>query len=165
MNETRVFVCRVATAEGDRDYVTLSAPATAFSRGLPPEAIVGVLAHPLRPDEPITPDIFSANRVFIDFLHQVIARQAPHHPGLQAEARRLGQGFVYIIDQRTRDPSGSVPPEDIIGAVEVEGGEVVQGSYRRNPNHVLLSSAGFFRLDANLHQFLLEALAARASEQ
>lgn len=164
MHETQIFVCRVETSDGVSDYVTLLSPDTAFSQGLPPEAIVGVLAHPLKPDEPITPDIFSRNRVFVDFMHQVIARHAPHHPGLQAEARRQGNGFVYIIDQRARDPRGTVPPADIIGGFEVKDGEAVPESYHSNPNHLILSSDGFFRLDSNLHQHLLEELMALSSK-
>lgn len=164
MNETEIFVCRVETPNGVSDYVTLLSPDTAFSQGLPPEAIVGVLAHPLKANEQITPDIFSRNRVFVEFIHEVIARHAPNHAGLQAEAQRQGDGFVYIIDQRTKDPRGTVPPEDIIGGFEVKDGEVMPESYRRNSNHVILSPDGFFRLDSTLHQRLLEELFARCTQ-
>jgi|SRR5918911_918035 hypothetical protein len=164
MSESQIFVCRVETSDGISDYVTLLSPDIAFSQGLPPEAIVGVLARPLKPHEPITPDIFSRNRVFVDFMHEVIARHAPNHPGLQAEAHRQGNGFVYIIDQRTRDPRGTVPPEDIIGGFEVKDGDVVPESYQSNPNHMILSSAGFFRLDSKLHRHLIDELIARYSK-
>ena len=164
MNETEIFVCRVETANGVSDYVTLLSPDTTFSEGLPPEAVVGVLAHPLKANEQITPDIFSRNRVFLDFMHEVIARYGPNHPGLQAEALRQGNGFVYVIDQRTKDARGTVPPEDIVGRFEVKDGEVVPESYRRNSSHVILSPDGFFRLDSTLHQRLLEELFARCSK-
>lgn len=161
MDERFEYVCRVATPEGEQDYVTLLPPEAALAHGLAPEAIIGVLSRPLAEGEAISPELFARNRVFVDFLHEVIARYAPDQPGLQAEAQRLGEGWVYVIDQRTPTPGGPVPPEDILGAFEVKGGEVVPGSYRPNPRHRIFSTNGFFRLDAGLHQCLLREMAAR----
>jgi hypothetical protein len=161
--DDRFYVCRVETPEGQQDYVTLLPPEIAFRSGLAPEAIVGVLSHPLEPDERITPDVFVRNRIFVDFLHQVIARHASNQPGFQEETKRIGKGWVYVIDQRTPTPRGAVPPEDIIGAFEVKDGEVVLGSYRASPQHRILSANGFFRLDAELHRCLLNELEARNS--
>jgi hypothetical protein len=47
MSEPAVYVCRVDTPDGTKDYVTLISPEVAFSQGLAPEAIVGVLLRPL----------------------------------------------------------------------------------------------------------------------
>ncbi len=157
-----ISVCRVQTPDGVKDYVTCLPQEQVFAHGLPPEAILGVLLRPLGEGEAITPDVFARNRAFVDFLHAVVARRAPGLPGLRAEARRQGDGWVYIIDQRTRTPQGPVPPEDIVGVFAVKGGEVVPGSYQRNPNHRLLSADGFFRLGAELQACLLEELANRA---
>jgi hypothetical protein len=162
MTEPSVYVCRVDTPEGARDYVTLLPPDVAFAQGLAAEAIVGVLTRPLGPGEAITPEVFARNRAFVDFLHDVIARHGPTQPGCRAEAKRLGNGWIYIIDRRTPTPGGPVPPEDIVGAFEVKDGEVVPGSYRPNPNHRILSAHGFFRLDAGLQECLLRELAARS---
>jgi hypothetical protein len=164
MSERYEHVCRVRTAQGEQDYVTLLPPETVLAEGLAPEAIVGVLSRPLGTDERITPALFARNRAFVDFLHDVIARHAPEQPGLQAEARRLGNGWVYIIDRRTRTPGGPVPPEDVLGALEVKQGVVVPGSYRRSPKHQILSPDGFFRLDDGLHASLMRELAARNAE-
>ena len=153
-----MFVCRVDTPDGIKDYVTLIPPEIAFSQGLPPEAIVGVLLRLLGPNEPITPQVFARNRPFVEFMHSVIARYGPQQPGCQAEAKRLGQGWVCIIDQRTPTPEGSVPPEDIIGLFEAKGGEVVPGSYRASPKHLILSPRGFFQLDEGLQACLLREL-------
>lgn len=161
MSETAVYVCRVVEADGVKDYVTLVPPEVMFSRGLSPEEIVGVLLRPLGTDERITPDVFARNRVFVDFLHAVIAKHGPNQPGCKAEAERLGDGFIYIIDQRTPTPQGAVPPEDIIGGFEARAGKVVPGSYRPNENHRILSSAGFFQLGSCLHECLLRELASR----
>jgi hypothetical protein len=69
--------------------------------------------------------------------------------------------FIYIIDQRTPTPEGSVPPEDIIGAFEAAGGKIVPGSYQANGEHMILSPAGFFRLGSELNQCLLREIASR----
>jgi hypothetical protein len=163
MSSETVYVCRVSTSQGQRDYVTLLPSDVVFEQGLSPETIVGELAHPLGPGESIQPENFARNRVFVAFLHEVIARHAPEQPGFQAEARRLGNGWLYLIDQRTPTPQGPVPPEDILGAFQIQNGEVVPGSYQASSRHRILSSAGFFRLEPGLHQCLLQELAARNS--
>jgi hypothetical protein len=161
MSGTEVFICRADIDGGVTDYVTLLPPETFFARGLCPEAVVGVVSRPFESIERITPDVFSRNRVFVDFMHDVIARNAPDDPSFQAAARRQGDGYIYIIDQRTPDPAGTVPPEDIIGAFKVIGGAADPASYWQNPNHVILSSSnGFFNLGPNLQNALLEELTA-----
>jgi hypothetical protein len=162
MAELPISICRAHTPDGVKDYVTCLPHGQVFTHGLPPEAIVGMLLRPLDPSEGITPAVFARNRVFVDYLHGVIARRGPGLPGLMAEARQQGDGWVYIIDQRTRDPRGRVPPEDIVGGFAVAGGRIVPDSYRPNPNHLTLSADGFFRLGAELQACLLEELAARA---
>ena len=157
-----ISVCRVHTSEGVKDYVTCVPERTAFARGLAPEAIIGVLLQPVDQVASITPAVFARNRVFVDFLHDVIARRGAELPGLIAEARRQGEGWVYVIDQRTRDPKGRVPPEDIVGVFAVQGGRIVTGSYQRSPKHLILSADGFFQLGAELQACLLEELAAKA---
>jgi hypothetical protein len=161
--ELPVSVCKVTTPEGTRHYVTVLSPETMFSQGIVPEAIVGVLAERWQPTDPITPDVFARNKGFVEFLHEVIARYGPAQAGFQAEARRLGDGWVYVIDQRTPTPQGAVPPEDIVGGFEVKGGMVVPGSYVRSPKHRILSERGFMRLSADLQHCLLQELAARNS--
>jgi hypothetical protein len=158
MAELPITVCRVDSADGAKYYVTCLPHEQLCARGLAPEAIIGVLLRPLEPDEAITPAVFARNRVFVDFMHKVIARRGPELPGLIAEARRQGDGWVYVIDQRTRNPQGAVPPEDIIGAFEVRGGRVVPGSYRPFSSHIILTADGFFRLGAELQAFLLQEL-------
>lgn len=162
MAELSISVCRVDTADGAKDYVTCLPHEQVFARGLPAEAIIGVLLRPLGPGEAITQAVFARNRVFVDFLHGVIARRGPALPGLIAEAQRQGEGWVYIIDQRTRNPQGHIPPEDIVGVFAVQGGRVVADSYQRCPRHLILSADGFFRLEAGLQACLLEELASLA---
>jgi hypothetical protein len=160
MSEPSVYVCRVQTPEGEKDYVTLLRPEHAFSRGLAPEAIIGVLTRPLASGEPITPENFARNRVFVEFLHRVIAHRGPSLPDLITQARRQGDGWVVVIDLRTAAPEGPIPPEDIFGAFEVRSGSVVPGSYRASPRHKILTAHGFFQLPADLQTALAEELAS-----
>jgi hypothetical protein len=156
-----MYVCHVVTPEGAKDYVTLVCPEDAFSRGLVSEAIVGVLLRPLEPQEPITPQVFAKNPAFVKFMHEVIARHGPDQSDCQAEAQRLGEGWVYIIDQRTPTPGGHVPPEDIVGAFEVKSGTVDRSTYHPNHKHVILSPHGFFQLGKGLQECLMQELATR----
>jgi hypothetical protein len=154
-----ITICRVEHPDGEKYYLTCLPPEKLGVRGLAPEAIIGVLLRPLEPDEAITPAAFAQNRVFVDFLHRVIARHGPELPGLVAEAGRQKDGWLYVIDQRSRTPHEDVPAEDIIGAFEVRGRQVVPGSYRPFFGHRILTEAGFFRLGAELQAFLLQELA------
>jgi hypothetical protein len=165
MAKLPIVVYRVDTPDGEKDYVSCLTHEQVFARGLPPEAIIGVLLRPLEAGEPITPAVFARNRVFVEFMQSMIARRGPELPGLVAEARRQGEGWVYVIDQRTRTPQGAIPPEDIVGAFEVKGGQVVPDSYRPSPRHLILSADGFFQLGAELQACLLEELARRAERK
>jgi hypothetical protein len=161
MTESSVCVVNVVTPEGAKDYVALTSANAAFSGGLVPEAILGILKRPLIPEEPITPDIFIPNSVFSKFLADVIARYGPEDADLQAEAARIGQGSVVLVDCRTPTPEGPVPPEDIIGVFQVEDGKVLPGSYLASPNHKLLTTDGFFRLNRVLTERLQQELTAQ----
>jgi hypothetical protein len=160
MTDLPIYVYQVDTPEGMKNYVSCLSHKDVFARGLAAQAIIGVLLRSLNSGEAITPAVFAHNRVFVDFMHGVIARRGPELPGLIAEARRQGDGWVYIVDQRTRTPQGAVPPEDIVGAFEVKDGRVVPGSYTPSPKHMMLSPYGFFRLGSELQPCLLEELAA-----
>ncbi|HKF45645.1 MAG TPA: hypothetical protein VKG01_21330 [Thermoanaerobaculia bacterium] len=152
------FVYKVHTPEGERNYVTLLPPERVQAKGLPAEAIVGLLAREPAKGEPITPGVFEQNPAFVRLLHTVIAENGPAESGLQAAARRRGEWCVSVIDGRTPDPAGRVPPEDILGSFEVRKGIVAPESYQPNAKHRILSDRGFFRLDRSLHQRLLESL-------
>ena len=140
MPKLPLTVYTVDTPNGSKDSLSCLPHEQAFRRGLSPEAVIGELRRPLKPNEAITPAAFARNRVFVDFMHEVIARRGPEFSGLIAEARRQGDGWVYIIDQRTKAPQGAVPREDIVGAFEVKEGQLLPGSYRPNPKHMLAPS-------------------------
>jgi hypothetical protein len=164
MNTLPINVCQIETPDGPKQYVTCLSQEVVFQRGLPGAAIIGVLVRPLGAGEAITPDVFARNLAFVEFMHSVIARRDPELPSLIAEAKRQGEGWVYVIDQRTPTPRGAVPPEDILGAFAVKNGQVVPGSYVPSHKHHILSPRGFVCLGAELEACLLEELTKLAGD-
>lgn len=57
-----------------------------------------------------------------------------------------------------------MPPEDVIGAIAIQAGELIPGTYQRNDRHRLLTSGGFFVLSAELEATLLQLRAACAQQ-
>jgi hypothetical protein len=145
--------------DGQRRYfATLLPHDTGFESGLPSEAIMGELT-----DGPhtLTPDAFQQNERFIQFLAFVIGKHAIGCPGLVAETQRQQNGFVYILDKRTPTPDGAVPPEDIIGGVEIESGQMLR--FHGSPNYRILTADGFMQLDSWLKDRLIEELVVIAT--
>jgi hypothetical protein len=155
---TPFWIYRAETQTGPHDLVSLVSPDIAIEHGFAGTAIVGECTHLPEEGEHITAANFRPNGAFVQLLHDVIAHQAPQLPGLQAEARRQRQGWVYIIDARTPTPGGHVPPYDVIGSFEVRDGEVAPDSYRPNGNHKLLTEDGLFVLEPALHEKLMERI-------
>jgi hypothetical protein len=150
--------------EGTKEYVACSAQER-LSRGerLPMELLVGVILRPReKPSDPITPDNFGANKGFVDFLHRIIERDGPNTEHLILNAESVAEGTLYVIDGRAPTPEPDqewvVSSEDVLGEFDVKGGEIVPDSYRRNSNHRLLSSRGFFQLEDELAECLLAEL-------
>ena len=150
--------------EESKDYVTcLSTERLSRYTGIPSEGIIGQILRPLGPGERITPGNFAANAVFVDLMQGVIASRGPQTKDLIAEAKRIGEGTLYVIDRRARAPEGSVREileQDIFGEFEVKKGRIVPGSYRPNLKHYILTEDGFFQLGPQLEEFILEVLAA-----
>jgi len=162
MEASSVYVYRVSVDGEMRDYVSILPPEMTQRLGLPGAAIVGVLVAPEGGGELPLLERFSANPAFAELLSRVVARHGPDEPSLVEEARRVGSGYVYVIDGRTPDPAAPMRSEDVIGAFQVRNGEVVREPYLPNPKHELLTADGFFRLSDTLHAKLLEELAPRA---
>jgi hypothetical protein len=159
-----VFVVHVRAPEGMREYATLLPQEVVSERGLPAHAIVGILTEPAGGEGAAGAKVFTPNPVFVRFMHDVIARHAPLQPALRAEAARVGDGYVYVMDARTAGPAAGVPREDIFGGFQVAGGALVEGSYRVNPRHQLLAARGFFQLGAELHAALMREVEALPAE-
>src|SRR5436190_15360305 len=92
--------------EGTKEYVACCA-AERLSRGerLPVELLMGVVLQPReKPSDPITPDNFAVNSVFLHFLHQTIEREGPYTEQLIVNAESMGDGTLHVIDGRAPGP-------------------------------------------------------------
>jgi hypothetical protein len=121
--------------------------------GLPGEAIAGTFLDPTH-----TLESFRVNPVFVSFLHRVISEHSIASPELTRAASEMANRHLYIIDWRTPDPSGAVPPEDIIGAIEVKNGSLLRDSYKPNPNYRVVTTRGLTRLTPSQRLAFVTAL-------
>ena len=153
----QVFLLQVKNPE-DGSTVTFVSPrrpeGDAVS-GLRPEAVMGRLkgAH----DE-LTIENFEENPIFLKFVHWVVGKHCRDWPGLQEEATRQQDGFVYIVDARCGGPDSDPPQEDILGMVKIEKGEIV--GFQGSPDYRMLTERGFMQLSPWLREKWLEELDA-----
>ncbi|KAJ1980698.1 hypothetical protein H4R35_001020 [Dimargaris xerosporica] len=115
---------------------------------------------------PITPQQFINNPAFQAWLHHELKRCAHYaDPILCATAKSLPDGWTHIADERHPPPYGRIPsPEDIIGSVKVENGQIVPESYQPMPSHRPVSAHGLFRLSDGFHQHLVAKLGEMAEQ-
>ena len=147
----------VETEEGPVSMIAVLPPESAVEGGLPSPAIVGTV--PKGATE-ITLENFTPNPEFSDFLNFVIAKYGVDDPALQEQAKEQGDGWIYMVDLRAGEDEETVASEDLLGAFRVEGGQVAPGSYRVNPDHLLLSERGLVQVDEWVRERLVEELLA-----
>jgi hypothetical protein len=145
----------VETEDGWVSAIAALPPDYALEHGLPSPAVVGSIP---RGTAEIALDVFTPNPEFADFMQLVISRFGAEDPALGNQARAQGDGWVFMIDLRADDVEEELRSEDIIGAFQAKGGEVVAGSYRANPKHRLLSERGLLQLDEWVQKRLVEEL-------
>ena len=141
-----------------RDILSFLPPGQAMKRGIDGPAIVGTLRVPVSKGGTVTPDNVGVNPAFVKFLQAFIARVAPTSPEFIRSVEEQGEGWLYIIDQRTPTPGGNVPLEDILGAFRIEHGKAVPGSYQPMDGHKIVSERGLFQLDTFLQARLVQEL-------
>jgi hypothetical protein len=159
-----VFVFQVNIGADVQEIVSILNPGTVFEHGLCTEAILGVLRPSAAGDRRITPERFQENPAFVQYLRELISSRIYDLEGIRRAGEQQAEGYVYLIDARTPQPDGQVPPADIIGAVKVQAGALIAGSYQHNPNHRLLTSDGFFRLPPELETILQTDLRTRCAQ-
>ena len=137
-----------------------------FEQGLLPEAIVGRykelvpnLEQPGNDVETgIGPEDLIVNSVFIDFLHDVISKNTTEVTDYQLLAKKINNGWLYLIDGRTDSSAAFVPIQDILGAFMVRNGSLIENSYHRNSQYVVDNENGFMTLHEALCGKLIDEL-------
>lgn len=143
-----------AVVEGvQRHCLAILEKEVASNKGLQKRAIAGFLKN-----GKVDVGEFEENQAFKDFLHKFIARHLPEQPDFVREGRKIMNGYVYLIDKRTKNPKGDVPMQDIIGAMNFENGNLLPDSYLPNKNYKLFTGKGFFGLPFTLEEALLKEL-------
>lgn len=127
-----------------------------FERGLPNEAIIASC----RDGQPFTREYAVPNANFVAFLQHVIAKHLQRSERLSESALRLGEGSLYLVDQRSPHSSEQPEPEDVIGVVHVQRGTVVQ--YVPSAAYRAIGRNGLFVLDEWFAARLMEELTALA---
>ena len=152
-----VFIYDVTSPKDGKPirFVSILPPEVATEIGLPGESVIGSLPGE---EERVRPEDFEPNPDFLPFLHWVIGKHGNECPGIVAACQRQKDGVVYVLDARTPYPLGKVPPEDIIGAVKVEGGKPI--SYEGHTVYSHLTEHGFLRLEPWLKDKVIEELRA-----
>jgi hypothetical protein len=114
----QVFVFEIDSGAGTQEVVSILGPDIVFEHGLCTEAILGILRPDANGSHRITPHCFQENPAFVQYLRALLADHLLDLEGLRA-AQQQGDGYVYLIDRRTPQPEGQVPPADVIGALRL----------------------------------------------
>jgi len=81
---------------------------------------------------------------------------------MRVKADALGNGVLYVIDERSpKHVEGQewiVRSDDLIGEFDVKDGEIVPGSYRRNPDFALVNEEGLFQLTDEIAESVMVAI-------
>lgn len=146
-------------------YLPTPPPSLKFS-----PTTIGTLQHPKSrltdgppADEgvpPISPRTLTENPDFVRLVHEVIAMSLGGDAWFQTQAKSMtSDTHIHIADQRQPSDANRIPdPQDILGSVLVQSGQLVPASYE--PNHVayrLVTEAGLLQLPGGLQDKLREA--------
>jgi hypothetical protein len=156
------FAYQLDTPTGVQVVVSLLEPEWIEQHDLHPWAVMGTVRADVDPAL-VEPVDLTENGGFLRVLSRAIYEHGSSCGFLQREAEIQGEGHIYLLDGRTREPAGRVPPADILGTFTVSGGKLVTGSYQHNPRHRLLTADGWFRLPAELESALVAALRSLAA--
>lgn len=146
----KYFIYRAEIAGQQKYVLSLLPKEHAFKNGLKDQAVVGYLKS-----EKLDYKEFTENTAFKELLQRIIAEELPKNTDFLKEGKRIGTGYVYVLDKRTQKPKGDVPIEDFIGAIEFTDGNIVAGSFLPNTNYKLLTKDGIFNLPFSQEESLL----------
>lgn len=116
-------------------YIGFLDPVRAGAEGIISRAILG--EYTPTEDGKFDASTFKLNPEFIAALTDYMNDAPSRSTEAVGQAQGQRTGWVYVLDSRTPDPDGRVPPGDIVGAYAVdETGQIVPNSFQYNSNHV-----------------------------
>lgn len=155
------FVYEINSGQGQKKYYLSALPHQyGLEFGLPTEVIMGELVDG---PENFIHQKFTQNEAFLKFLAWVIGKHATSCPGLVAELKNQPNGFIYILDKKTPDLMGKVPPEDIVGGVETKDGAMAR--FHSSPKYRVFTENGLMQLDPWFQKKLVEELVAHSKRK
>ena len=107
-----------------------------------------------------SPETFTANPEVVRFLQWALAKHAPAAPGFKERALADPEGSIFIVDIRGVHRGFEPKDEDLIGIVQLAGGQPRQ--FQASPNYKVLTEHGFLRIDPWLRQKYIEELQLHA---
>ncbi len=139
----------------ERNVLSFADPDDVLNKGLVGKSVIGYLKET---DKEVLPENIVYNVDFIELFKRTIKTEALASVDLMKSATQQQNGFVYIIDQRTKDQN-ETKARDILGSFEVTGGQLNADSFQFNPNYQIISTDGLFRLPDNFEKALLNEIA------
>ncbi|CDO77436.1 hypothetical protein BN946_scf184857.g43 [Trametes cinnabarina] len=111
---------------------------------------------------------FVENERFREALHEAV--QSALRDGVDEVQKngaiQLREGWMHIHDNRNIPALGRIgEPDDIIGSVRVENGEIMAETYQPMPSYRLCTADGVLQLTEGLAQRLVEVLQAKVREE
>jgi len=150
-----LYTYTVTIENVERNVLSFANPDDAFNKGLVGKSVIGYLKET---DKGVTSENIVYNVDFVVLFKRTIKTAALASVDLMKSATQQQNGFVYIIDQRSKDQN-ETKARDILGSFEVTGGQLNPDSFQFNPNYQIISTDGLFRLPDNFAKALMNEIA------
>ena len=147
-DKLNINIIEVMVDERPKFYCTFVSSELVFEYRLSKKIIVGEVDKSENGDFDFATS-FRANPAFKETIFDFARTEMYKDESLNNSAIEQQEGWVYVIDQRTKTPEGEVPPYDIIGGFKVEKSEMK--GFSENPNYQIRSLNGFTDLGVNLN--------------
>ncbi|MGC3946391.1 MAG: hypothetical protein QM762_18035 [Chryseolinea sp.] len=138
----------------ERSVLSFLEPGSAFTKGFTGKSVIGFLKQT---DKGVLPENIVYNPDFIEIFKRAIKIAALDSPDLESAATSQQNGFIYIIDRRSKN-NDETKSKDIIGSFEVTQGQLNDESFQFNPNYQIISSEGIFQLPEDFEKVLLKEI-------
>ena len=117
-----------------RHLVCFQDPVRAGAEGVRTAAIVGDFTPGAAGE--FDPRAFRPNPEFAEAIIGYMNAEVARASAIAAQAEGQPSVLLYVIDPRSPDPGGDVPPTDVVGCFTVDGdGRVVPDSFQYNGEH------------------------------